>query len=76
MNLPESALPVCAYCAKKINPDGPTGNLMARQIIGYSIPRTRGGQNHVVGRLETGRYLCPDCTSSLKAGNPGQAVIA
>ena len=76
MNLPDSALPTCLDCGSRINPDAPEGRLMAREVIGFSIPRFQGGQNHVLGRRETGAFLCPTCTRALQTGHPGQAVIA
>lgn len=58
----------CASCYAPIDPNKPAGRLMAREVIGYALPRLQGGTNHVLDRRETGRILCPNCTRRVLDG--------
>ena len=69
LRIPDSALPHCAKCGHGFAPG--MNDVYASEISGWSVPRKKGGQNHVVGRRETGRVLCPECTVKLKYGGVG-----
>lgn len=55
----------CVECGATIRVNDP-GLLI--EVTGWHRPRTQGGQNHVLGRVETGRHLCGECAARLKAG--------
>jgi hypothetical protein len=37
-----------------------------REVAGWYLPRSAGGQNHVIQRRETGRVMCPVCSSRMQ----------
>ncbi len=55
----------CAQCGATIRAND-VGLLI--EVTGWHQPRTQGGQNHVLGRVETGRHMCGECAARLKAG--------
>jgi hypothetical protein len=61
--IPASALPRCIGCNAPLDPDLP---IVLREVTGWCRPRSAGGQNHVIARVETGRYLCGACGQTLQ----------
>jgi hypothetical protein len=63
----------CAQCGATIRANDP-GLLI--EVTGWHQPRSQGGQNHVLGRVETGRHMCGECAARLKAGlSPQQETL-
>lgn len=55
----------CAECGTPIRVNDPG---VLTEVTGWHQPRPQGGQNHVLGRTETGRHMCGECAARLKAG--------
>jgi hypothetical protein len=56
-----------------VNPDRED---VAREVVGYHRPREQGGQNHVLFRRETGRFMCATCVARKQAtGRAGQEAL-
>jgi hypothetical protein len=71
--IPQSALPRCIECKEMVDPDHP---LVLREVTGFFRKRMKGGQNHVIFRTETGRFLCGGCARAKKrTGIPGQGEL-
>jgi hypothetical protein len=71
--IPATALPRCLENGEVVDPDSP---LVLREVVGFARLRAQGGQNHVLFRRETGRFLCPRCAERLKrTGNAGQGGL-
>lgn len=71
--IPESAYPRCMDCDQ---PFDPTHRLTLREVVGFCRSRDAGGQNHVIGRVETGRMVCPACAPKRQRGiDPGQGTL-
>jgi hypothetical protein len=51
----------CSFC-------GAPASDRWREVVGWERLRDQGGQNHVVGRRETGRRACEVCIVDLRAG--------
>lgn len=63
----------CESCKRRVQPDD--GNAL-HEVIGWSKPRTQGGQNHVIDRAETGRVMCGECGIRLLSGlDPKQGSL-
>jgi hypothetical protein len=58
VNLPETAHPRCIDCSLPVDTDS---TLSLQEVLGFAKRRRSGGQNHVLFRTETGRWLCPRC---------------
>ena len=62
----------CTKCGKQIT----TTKGCAYETVGWVIPRTQGGTNHLLERKTTGRMMCPSCTTELRYGvTPSQLTI-
>lgn len=55
----------CVECDEEISVRDT--NLLT-EVRGWSRRRADGGQNHVISRVETGRYMCGACATRLRAG--------
>jgi hypothetical protein len=56
-------------------PIDPTDMGTLHEVTGFSQPRKRGGQNHVLFRRTTGRYLCSECAIRRRHGHEGQGSL-
>jgi hypothetical protein len=65
--LPRSAYPPCLDCGQPVDPEHP---LSLREVVGFARRREQGGQNHVLHRSETGRWLCVHCSRRRARGIP------
>jgi len=55
----------CVDCGESVNPRD-AGTLV--EVRGFAKHREGGGQNHVLFREETGRFLCSTCAVRRKYG--------
>jgi len=63
----------CAECGGTIRP---VDKEVLIEIRGWHRQRTQGGQNHVLDRVETGRFMCGPCAIRLRAGlSPQQEAL-
>jgi hypothetical protein len=53
----------CSDCGRDVDP---TDIRTLHEIRGFAKHRAGGGQNHVLFREETGRYLCELCATRKK----------
>ena len=71
--IPLSAYPSCVDCTLPVDV---ASTLSLREVIGFAKPRDQGGQNHVLYRRETGRWLCANCAARRKSTRKAGTVPA
>jgi hypothetical protein len=63
--LPASAYKNCMICGSLVTPSTRT----LREVVGFTSFRSGGGANHIIGRRETGREVCIDCSERVRRGD-------
>jgi len=56
--------PRCVDCSLPVDIEH---GLSLQEVLGFAKRRAGGGQNHVLFRQETGRWLCPGCAQARKS---------
>lgn len=46
-----------------------------REVTGWSRPREQGGQNHVLFRVETGRFMCGVCAKRKEVSGGQESLL-
>ena len=72
-DVPLSAYPPCIDCGQPVDVTSP---LALPEVVGFAPRRSQGGQNHVLYREETGRWLCPNCGNRRKSTKKAGTVPA